>query len=136
MEGHPSPLFRLSLPQKYGLPGFTAHAAAAIVFLECGPSTKPPIQGAGMINSGTVEVQEPEFAIRELDHRRSDGIEVTLLWNTRTSEVVVAVSERDGGRFEFAAHPAEALEAFHHPYAYAACDARPIPPRRVNVARQ
>jgi hypothetical protein len=47
MEGCPSPLFRLSLPREYGLPGFTDHAAAAIVFLECGPSAKPPIQGAG-----------------------------------------------------------------------------------------
>jgi hypothetical protein len=80
-----------------------------------------------MINSGSVEVQGPKFAIRELDHRRSDGIEVTLLWNTRTSEVFVAVAERDGGRFEFAVHPAEALEGFHHPYAYAAYDDRPKP---------
>ena len=80
-----------------------------------------------MINSGPVEVQEPKFATRELHHRSGDGIEVTLLWNTRTSEVFVAVDERDGGRFEFAVHPAEALEAFHHPYAYAACDDRPIP---------
>ena len=79
-----------------------------------------------MINSGLVEVQRPKFAIRELDHRRSDGIEVTLLWNTRTSEVFVAVAERDGGRFEFAVNPAEALEAFRHPYAYAAWDDRPI----------
>jgi hypothetical protein len=80
-----------------------------------------------MINSEPVEAQEPKFAIRELDHRRSDGIEVTMLWNTRTNDVYVAVAERDGGRFEFAVHPAEALEAFHHPYAYAASDARPIP---------
>ena len=78
-----------------------------------------------MINSGPVEVQESKFATRELDHRRSDGIEVTLLWNTRTDDVLVAVDERDGGRFEFTVHPAEALEAFHHPYAYAACDDRP-----------
>lgn len=80
-----------------------------------------------MINSGPVEVQEPKFAIRELDHRRSDGIEVALLWNARTNAVFVAVTGRDGGRFEFAVHPAEALEAFHHPYAYAACDHPPIP---------
>ena len=80
-----------------------------------------------MINSGPVELLEPKFAIRELAHRRNDGIEVTLLWNARTNDVFVAVAERDGGRFEFAVDPAEALEAFHHPYAYAACDYRPLP---------
>ena len=80
-----------------------------------------------MINSGPVEAQEPKSAIRELDHRRSDGIDVTLLWNTRTNDVYVAVAERHGGTFEFAVHPAEALEAFHHPYAYAGSDDRPIP---------
>ena len=80
-----------------------------------------------MNNSGPVEAQEPKFVIRELDHRRNDGIEVTMLWNPRTNYVYVAVAERDGGRFQFAVHPAEALEAFHHPYAYAASDDRPIP---------
>lgn len=80
-----------------------------------------------MINSGPVEAEGPKFAIRELDHRESDGIKVTMLWNTRTNDIYVAVAERDGGRFEFAVHPAEALDAFHHPYAYAASHDRPLP---------
>ncbi len=63
-----------------------------------------------MINLGSLEVQEPKFAIPELDHRRGNRIEVTLLWNVRTNDVFVAVAERDGGRFEFAVHPAEALK--------------------------
>ena len=75
-----------------------------------------------MIKSGLVGVHEPRIAIRELDHRRADGIEVTLLWNAETKEVLVSVVEREGDTMEFQVPPAQALDAFHHPYAYAASD--------------
>lgn len=59
--------------------------------------------------------------IRELSHRMSDGIEVSLLWNTETNQVLVAVAEEQfGASFMFAAAAEDALDAFHHPYAYAA----------------
>jgi hypothetical protein len=62
----------------------------------------------------------PELAIRELDHRSNDGIDVTLLWNSETNRVVVAVEdERSGESFELAVDGADALSAFHHPFAYA-----------------
>ena len=57
---------------------------------------------------------------RELDRRTSDGIEVALLWNPGTDQVVISVVDGRGGgslRFEVAAR--DALEAFHHPYAFA-----------------
>jgi len=73
-----------------------------------------------MITSRPPEPQVPTIAIRELDYRRADGIEVTLLWNAETEGVFVSVAERDGGRFEIEVPPADALDAFHHPYAYAA----------------
>jgi hypothetical protein len=58
--------------------------------------------------------------LRGLDRRRSDGIDVTLLWNSRTNRVVIAVEdEREGDSFELEVHSDHALEAFHHPYAYA-----------------
>ena len=58
-------------------------------------------------------------AIRELDQRTSDGITVTLLWNTETDRVFVSVvEERHGVSFEFAVPAADAADAFHHPYAY------------------
>ncbi len=57
--------------------------------------------------------------IRELDHRRNDGIDVTLLWDSRDDRVYVVVEdERRGHSFDFEVPGAEALEAFHHPYAY------------------
>jgi hypothetical protein len=61
--------------------------------------------------------------IRELDQRTNDGITVTLLWNAETNRVFVSVIEpRHGASFEFAVAAADAADAFHHPYAYAAPD--------------
>jgi len=62
----------------------------------------------------------PEQAIRELDHRTSDGIDVTLLWNARTNRVSIAVVDiRTGETFELAVPGADAVYAFNHPHAYA-----------------
>jgi hypothetical protein len=58
--------------------------------------------------------------IRELDHRSSDGVQVTLLWSECTNRVFVSVvDERNGSSFRFEVAPPDALDAFHHPYAYA-----------------
>ena len=57
--------------------------------------------------------------IRELDSRTSDGIHVRLLWNSQTDRVTVALQDvRSGEAFEFKVDGADALSAFHHPYAY------------------
>ncbi len=62
-----------------------------------------------------------EFTVRELDHRINDGIDVSLLWNSRTNQIAVAVrDERSGEAFEVCVAGARALDAFRHPYAYAA----------------
>jgi hypothetical protein len=59
--------------------------------------------------------------IRELDHRASDGIDVKLLWSVRTDRVWIDVRDSRGGHsFELEIEPRNALEAFRHPYAYAA----------------
>jgi hypothetical protein len=57
---------------------------------------------------------------RELDRRNSDGIEVALLWNPRADQVLISVTDtRRGGTLEFEVAPRYALEAFHHPFAFA-----------------
>lgn len=64
--------------------------------------------------------------MRELDHRRSDGIDVRLLWNKTDDRVVVAVCDaRTRDAFELVVEAHEALEAFHHPYAHAAANGGP-----------
>jgi hypothetical protein len=57
--------------------------------------------------------------IRELDHRSGDGIDVKLLWNPSTGSVSIEVSDEfTDESFHLALDPADALDAFHHPYAY------------------
>jgi hypothetical protein len=56
----------------------------------------------------------------ELAQRESDGIAVTLLWHTLTNALTVAVRDRRTGEaFDLAAEKWNALDVFHHPFAYA-----------------
>jgi len=59
--------------------------------------------------------------IRELAARDNDGIRVRLLWHSRANAVTVSVEdERAGDRFHLAVAADRALDAFYHPFAYAA----------------
>lgn len=61
-----------------------------------------------------------EDSVRQLDQRSSDGINVTLLWDSRSDEVfLTVVDERLGETLEFGVPASSALDAFRHPYAYA-----------------
>jgi hypothetical protein len=57
----------------------------------------------------------------DLAHRRNDGIDVTLWWspseNTVTVEVLHLASD---SAFELLVDRSRALDAFYHPFAYAA----------------
>ena len=62
---------------------------------------------------------------RELDHRRADGIDVRLLWSQPDGRILLAVSDsKTGDAFSVEVEPGDALEAFHHPYSYAASKRR------------
>jgi hypothetical protein len=69
-------------------------------------------------------IQEAEMAskrTRELDYRSTDGLEVALLWQPETNRISVKVFDaKTGDDFDLEVDPAEATDAFHHPYAYAA----------------
>ena len=57
----------------------------------------------------------------ELAQRENDGIAVTLLWQRLTDRLTVTVNDsRTGETFDLDAHPQNAMDVFHHPYAYAA----------------
>ena len=59
-------------------------------------------------------------AVRELAYRNQNGLEVTLVWDSRSNEVSVEVVDKlddSGFRLLIAGHLA--LDAFNHPYAYA-----------------
>ena len=60
-----------------------------------------------------------DIGARELDRRSNNGIEVALLWNPHGNRVWVAVEDaRTEETFELEIDPADALDAFHHPFAY------------------
>jgi hypothetical protein len=62
----------------------------------------------------------PTSPRRELDHRHSNGIDVTLSWCPDPSTLYVTVNDEAGDFFELVVEAHEALEVFNHPYAYAA----------------
>jgi hypothetical protein len=58
---------------------------------------------------------------RELAARESDGIHVQLIWHPDENALTVSVEDaRVGDRFQLAVAPDCALDAFYHPFAYAA----------------
>ena len=74
---------------------------------------------------------------RELAQRTTNGIDVTLLWTESTNTVAVAVLDTNSGEeLEFEIDGRFALDAFNHPYAYAAtvrarsAQATPLAPTR------
>jgi hypothetical protein len=53
--------------------------------------------------------------------RVNDGVAVVLLWHPRDDSVSVSVADaRTGDRFQLAVAREYALDAFYHPFAYAA----------------
>ena len=67
-----------------------------------------------------------EFASRESDWRElagreNEGLEISLLWTKNGDRVKVAVADaRLDEHFEFDVAGADALDAFYHPFAFAA----------------
>jgi hypothetical protein len=75
--------------------------------------------GTAQHEGGVMNVGSPR--VRELAARVSDGLHVLLLWHPDENAVTVSVEdERVGDCFQVAVAPDRALDAFYHPFAYAA----------------
>jgi len=60
---------------------------------------------------------------RELAHRASDGVEVTLFWYASDDSLLVTVVDwKTDEVLEIPVRHDQAMNAFHHPYVYAALD--------------
>ena len=71
-----------------------------------------------MASESTCIVEERSH---ELAEREGEGIHVRLLWDPIADAVTVAVDDlRAGDRFRLAVARDRALDAFYHPFAYAA----------------
>jgi hypothetical protein len=75
------------------------------------------------VPGGTPVVDTPtrDLIPLELDYRANDGVEVSLLWHKPTNRLTVFVNDtRTDETFELEVASDYALDAFRHPYAYAA----------------
>ena len=67
--------------------------------------------------------EEVMFADHRIDlaHRRGDGIDVVLWWSPEDNSVAVEVLHLEtDSSFELVVDRSRALDAFYHPFAYAA----------------
>ncbi|MGH3091755.1 MAG: hypothetical protein ACRDOG_05425 [Gaiellaceae bacterium] len=64
---------------------------------------------------------------KELAYRRSDGLDVTLLWDPHDDSLaVLVVDERLGVTLELPVRGERPLEAFYHPFAVASRRGDPV----------
>jgi hypothetical protein len=71
------------------------------------------------MTEGAISPARPDT--RELAARDCDGIHVTLLWHPDENALTVSVEDaRVGDCFHIAVASGRALDAFYHPFAYAA----------------
>jgi hypothetical protein len=74
---------------------------------------------APVTGSCVVALEERRSVARELDHRESDGLAVSLLWYEDANRVAVRVIDsRTEEEFELEVEGSDALDAFYHPHAY------------------
>lgn len=68
--------------------------------------------------TATLQTQQQKL-YAELDYRESDGIEVSLLWNSHDNTLIVyVVDTRDSSGAEIPVGPRDPRDVFEHPYAY------------------
>jgi hypothetical protein len=76
---------------------------------------------AALLERLVLETTRDETPRQELAHRTADGIEVTLLWCECHDTIAVQVFDQGTDNlFEVVVAREHALDAFYHPYAYAA----------------
>jgi hypothetical protein len=73
---------------------------------------------------------------RELAHRHTAGIDVTMMWDSASDQVTVAVNDTKAGKaFELIVGADErAMDVYTHPFAYAAARKEPNNPPALGEA--
>jgi hypothetical protein len=76
---------------------------------------------SSITSTHATEAAMSDATLTELASRRNDGLEITLYWARADDSVHLEISnERNGSTWAFPVDRARALDAFHHPFAYAA----------------
>jgi hypothetical protein len=99
-------------------------SSARLVRREGEPIREPTTRDAQLLIEE--ERHEPDDDTpRELAHRAGDGIDVSLWWSQRTNRVTVKVYDaRFDEGFELEVDGRKALDAYCHPFAYAAAQTK------------
>jgi hypothetical protein len=92
-------------------------------------------------NGGEVMATTTEISSwRELGRRHGDELDVALLWKKSSNRLKLSVFDsRFEEQLDLEVEAADALSAFHHPFAYAAWQglaASPVPSRARSLQRQ
>jgi hypothetical protein len=87
---------------------------------------QPPDQFGGKREGVMASVRSRR---RELAERSSNGMHVRLLWRQGTRQLWVEVRGPDDRVLAIPVEPERALDAFHHPYAYAGSHSLLLPVR-------
>ena len=87
---------------------------------DCGGGGNASAPAESLVDTGEMMTQlTANDTLEELDYRESNGISVSLRWNRRSNQLSVVVEDnRCGLAFTLDARPDNALDIFHHPYAY------------------
>jgi hypothetical protein len=94
---------------------FEAHAGIVLV----ADAPRAPAEDPALMTTSTTT--DTSVRPRELAVRTADRITVALLWRPGDPGVLLQVDDaRTGVRFEREVPGRDALEAYHHPFAYAA----------------
>jgi len=88
-----------------------------------------PAAKISMANEGQrVVAPVPSDDWRELAHRISGGIEITLYWNPRDDTTSLEVRHHDSEQtLRYHVAPDQALDAFYHPFAHLQAVTDPVP---------
>jgi len=101
-------------------PGMNAAASVSLLVHDRSTTRK----GTAMSERRSIQrIEQVSTPCRELAQRLSGAVEVLLLWHPDADRLELSVEDtttRAGFHIEVA--PADALDAFHHPFAYAARD--------------
>jgi hypothetical protein len=108
---------RLSAKRNQGLTRFYTGVYTSVVYITKGVASAPWQTRRYPV---VTNVQAIEMAkSRELAHRITSCVEVTLFWRKLDNALTLRLLEvATGIEFEFGVRPEDALDAFNHPYAY------------------
>lgn len=108
---------RFAIEAQSKLHRFCTCAYTPFVFIGNGAASAPRTDRRNPVVTNVQAISRAKS--RELAHRVTSTVEVTLLWRQIDNMLTLRLVEVGTGvEFEFGVRPEDALDAFNHPYVY------------------